>query len=135
MKANLFDGSLTLAQLNYSGTTSLLKLMEHGYPSRIPFNELYSMYKAYIPPELIILEPKTFCNAMLHSLFPNSNDFKFGLTHIFFRPGKFVEFHHIMKSDPEKLKQTVANVKIWLIRSQWKKLAVCTMFVIKCMYF
>lgn len=56
-----FDGSLALAQLNCSGTTSVLELMEYGYPSRVPFSELYNMYKSYLPPELVRLEPKTFC--------------------------------------------------------------------------
>lgn len=56
-----FDGCLALAQLNCSGTTSVLELMEYGYPSRVPFSELYNMYKSYLPPELVRLEPKTFC--------------------------------------------------------------------------
>ncbi|XP_037027761.1 myosin heavy chain 95F isoform X1 [Bradysia coprophila] len=126
-----FDGCLALAQLNCSGTTSVLELMEYGYPSRVPFSELYNMYKSYLPPELVRLEPKTFCEAMLHSLKLNNKDFKFGITKVFFRPGKFIEFDRIMKSDPENLRAIVANVKKWLVRSRWIKSAFCAICVIK----
>lgn len=127
-----FEGSLALTQLNCSGTTSVLELMEYGYPSRVPFGELYNMYKKFLPPELVKLEPKVFCEAMLHSLKLNHKDFKFGITKVFFRPGKFVEFDRIMKSDPENLKAIVANVKKWLVRSRWIKSAFCAICVIKC---
>ncbi|CAO1430727.1 unnamed protein product [Diamesa hyperborea] len=126
-----FEGGLALAQLKCSGTTSVLELMEYGYPSRVPFSELYNMYKPILPPELAKLQPKTFCEAMLHSLKLNNKDFKFGITKVFFRPGKFVEFDRIMKSDPENLKAIVANVKKWLVRSRWIKSAFCAICVIK----
>jgi len=126
-----FEGGLALTQLNCSGTTSVLELMEYGYPSRVPFAELYNMYKSFLPPELVKLEPKVFCEAMLHSLRLNHKDFKFGITKVFFRPGKFVEFDRIMKSDPENLKAIVANVKKWLIRSRWIKSAFAAICVIK----
>lgn len=126
-----FEGSLSLAQLKCSGTTSVLELMEYGYPSRVPFAELYKMYKSFLPPELAALNPRTFCEAMLHSLKLNDKDFKFGITKVFFRPGKFVEFDRIMKSDPENLKAIVANVKKWLVRSRWIKSVFCAICVIK----
>lgn len=56
-----FEGGLALAQLKCSGTTSVLELMEYGYPSRVPFAELYNMYKSFLPPELVKLQPKIFC--------------------------------------------------------------------------
>ncbi|XP_055622770.1 myosin heavy chain 95F isoform X1 [Toxorhynchites rutilus septentrionalis] len=126
-----FEGGLALAQLKCSGTTSVLELMEYGYPSRVPFTELYNMYKSFLPPELARLNPRTFCEAMLHSLKLNNKDFKFGITKVFFRPGKFVEFDRIMKSDPENLRAIVANVKKWLVRSRWIKSVFCAICVIK----
>lgn len=126
-----FEGSLALTQLKCSGTTSVLELMEYGYPSRVPFAELYNMYKSFLPPELVKLEPKIFCEAMLHSLRLNNKDFKFGITKVFFRPGKFVEFDRIMKSDPENLKAIVAKVKKWLVRSRWIKSAFAAICVIR----
>ncbi|ETN65262.1 myosin vi [Anopheles darlingi] len=131
MTDHSFEGGLALAQLKYSGTNSVLELMEYGYPSRVPFTELYNMYSNYLPPELARLQPRTFCEAMLHSLQLNSNDFKFGITKVFFRPGKFVEFDRIMRSDPENLKSIVAKVKRWMVRSRWTKSIRATLCAIK----
>ena len=61
----------------------------------------------------------------------DDNDFKFGLTKVFFRPGKFAEFDQILKSDPENLRKLVAKVKKWILCSQWKKAQWCTLSVIK----
>lgn len=73
----------------------------------------------------------TFRQAMLYSLKLNSKEFKFGITKVFFRPGKFIEFDRIMKSDPENLKAIVANVKKWLVRSRWIKSVFCAICVIR----
>ncbi|XP_043272163.1 myosin heavy chain 95F isoform X2 [Venturia canescens] len=126
-----FDGNSILGQLRCSGMTSVLELMEHGYPSRVPFQELYNMYKSYLPPELARLDPRFFCEALLHSLKLNKKDFKFGITRVFFKPGKFAEFDKIMKSDPENLRKLVANVKKWLLKSRWNKMQFCALSVIK----
>ncbi|XP_037909530.1 myosin heavy chain 95F isoform X1 [Hermetia illucens] len=126
-----FEGGLALAQLKCSGTTSVLELMEYGYPSRVQFGNLHEMYKSYLPPELARLQPRTFCEAMLKSLKLNTKDFKFGITRVFFRPGKFIEFDRIMKSDPANLRAIVEKVKKWLIRSRWIKTAFGAICVIK----
>ncbi|XP_035731802.1 myosin heavy chain 95F-like isoform X3 [Vespa mandarinia] len=131
MVAHQFDGNSILGQLRCSGMTSVLELMEHGYPSRVTFQELYNMYKSYLPPELAKLDPRFFCEALLHSLKLNKKDFKFGITRVFFKPGKFAEFDKIMKSDPENLQKLVANVKKWLLRSRWNKMQFCALSVIK----
>ncbi|XP_032673901.1 myosin heavy chain 95F isoform X2 [Odontomachus brunneus] len=131
MVAHQFDGNSILSQLRCSGMTSVLELMEHGYPSRVPFHELYNMYKSYLPPELAKLDPRFFCEALLHSLKLNQKDFKFGITRVFFKPGKFAEFDRIMKSDPENLRKLVADVKKWLLKSRWNKMQFCALSVIK----
>merc|ERR1719350_2701352 len=111
--------------------TSVLKLMEQGFPSRTMFSELYTMYKKFMPPDLARLDPRMFCKALFKALGLNDNDFKFGMTKVFFRPGKFAEFDQMMKADPENLKRLVAKVKKWIIASQWKKAQWCALSVIK----
>ncbi|CAG9815351.1 unnamed protein product [Phaedon cochleariae] len=126
-----FDGNLSLMQLKCSGMANVLELMEYGYPSRTSFAELHSMYQEYLPKELQRLSPKMFCEAMLHSLKLYEKDFIFGITKVFFRPGKFAEFDMIMKSDPENLKSIVTRVKKWLVRARWTKAQFCALTVIK----
>ena len=64
MVPHLFEGGSILSQLQCAGMTSVLKLMEQGYPSRTMFSELYTMYKKYLPPELARLDPRLFCKAL-----------------------------------------------------------------------
>ncbi|XP_034715114.1 myosin VIb isoform X3 [Etheostoma cragini] len=131
MVSHKFEGALILSQLQCSGMVSVLDLMQGGFPSRAPFHELYNMYKQYMPDKLTRLNPRLFCKALFKALGLNDNDFKFGLTRVFFRPGKFAEFDQIMKSDPEHLAKLLKKVNQWLLCSCWKKVQWCSLSVIK----
>lgn len=61
MVPNYFEGGQILSQLQCSGMTSVLNLMQQGYPSRTSFANLYAMYKNYLPANLARLEPRLFC--------------------------------------------------------------------------
>ncbi|XP_013775253.1 unconventional myosin-VI-like [Limulus polyphemus] len=126
-----FEGGQILSQLRCAGMTSVLDLMQQGFPSRAHFTDLYNMYKKYLPSELAQLDARLFCKALFMALGLNENDFRFGMTKVFFRPGKFSEFDQIMKSDPENLAFLVKKVKKWLIASRWKKTQWCVLSVIK----
>uniref|UniRef100_A0A8C2Z6B4 Unconventional myosin-VI n=1 Tax=Cyclopterus lumpus TaxID=8103 RepID=A0A8C2Z6B4_CYCLU len=131
MVSHQFEGAQILSQLQCSGMVSVLDLMQGGFPSRAPFHELYNMYQQYMPPKLTRLDPRLFCKALFKALGLNENDYKFGLTRVFFRPGKFKEFDQIMKSDPDHLAELVKKVNTWLIHSRWKKVQWCALSVIK----
>ncbi|XP_031437000.1 myosin VIa [Clupea harengus] len=131
MVAHQFEGGQILSQLQCSGMVSVLDLMQGGFPSRAPFSELYNMYKQYMPAKLTRLDPRLFCKALFKALGLNEKDYKFGLTKVFFRPGKFAEFDQIMKSDPDHLAELVKQVNKWLICSRWKKCQWCALSVIK----
>ncbi|XP_058163038.1 unconventional myosin-VI isoform X5 [Dasypus novemcinctus] len=126
-----FEGAQILSQLQCSGMVSVLDLMQGGFPSRASFHELYNMYKKYLPDKLARLDPRLFCKALFKALGLNEIDYKFGLTKVFFRPGKFAEFDQIMKSDPDHLAELVKRVNHWLICSRWKKVQWCSLSVIK----
>uniref|UniRef100_A0A8C5R6L6 Unconventional myosin-VI n=1 Tax=Leptobrachium leishanense TaxID=445787 RepID=A0A8C5R6L6_9ANUR len=113
------------------GMVSVLDLMQGGFPSRASFHELYNMYKKYMPAKMSRLDPRLFCKALFKALGLNENDYKFGLTKVFFRPGKFAEFDQIMKSDPDHLAELIKRVNRWLICSRWKKVQWCSLSVIK----
>ncbi|CAF4877025.1 unnamed protein product, partial [Rotaria sp. Silwood1] len=131
MVPNLFEGGQILSQLQCSGMVSVLALMQQGFPSRTQFAELYSMYKSYLPVELARLEPRLFCKALFKALNLRDADFKFGITKVFFRPGKFAEFDQLMKSDPQNLAMLISKVKKWLIWTRWKTAQWCALSVIK----
>lgn len=131
MVDHLFEGGQILSQLECAGMNAVLDLMQQGFPSRAQFQELYNMYKKYMPSDLARLDPRLFCKALFKALGLDDNDFKFGLTKVFFRPGKFAEFDQIMKSDPENLALLIKKVKRWLICSRWKRAQYGTWMVIK----
>ncbi|XP_048830708.1 myosin VIb isoform X1 [Brienomyrus brachyistius] len=131
MVSHQFEGSQILSQLQCSGMVSVLDLMQGGFPSRAPFHELYNMYKQYMPAKLTRLDPRLFCKALFKALGLNDKDYKFGLTRVFFRPGKFAEFDQIMKSDPDHLAELLKRVNKWLVCSRWKKVQWCSLSVIK----
>ncbi|GAA6108727.1 myosin VIb [Tachysurus ichikawai] len=131
MVSHQFEGAQILSQLQCSGMVSVLDLMQGGFPSRAPFHELYNMYKQYLPGKLARLDPRLFCKALFKALGLNDSDYKFGLTKVFFRPGKFAEFDQIMRSDPEHLAELVQRVNKWLVCSRWKKVQWCGLSVIK----
>ncbi|XP_072939732.1 myosin heavy chain 95F [Epargyreus clarus] len=125
------EASLVLTQLQCSGTTAVLELMEHGYPSRAPFSDLHDMYKSYLPPKLNNLSPKVFCEAIVHSFGLSDKDYKFGVTRVFFRPGKYSEFDAIMRSEPENLRAIVDSVLAWLVKSRWRRSIFAVLSIIK----
>ncbi|CAH2248949.1 unconventional myosin-VI isoform X1 [Pelobates cultripes] len=131
MTSHQFEGAQILSQLQCSGMVSVLDLMQGGFPSRASFHELYNMYKKYMPAKMSRLDPRLFCKALFKALGLNENDYKFGLTKVFFRPGKFAEFDQIMKSDPDHLAELIKRVNRWLICSRWKKVQWCALSVIK----
>jgi len=132
MQEKLFSGSQILNQLQCSGMVSVLNLMQGGYPSRTQFSEVYEMYRALMPARLRRLDPRLFCKALFKALGLNDTDFKFGMTKVFFRPGKFAEFDELMRSDPENMKILIARVEKWLIKARWRKVQWCALSVIKC---
>jgi len=123
MQPKIFCGGEILSQLQCAGMVSVLDLMQGGFPSRTAFKDLYDLYAKVLPPTLSKLEPRTFCKALFKALGLNENDFQFGVSKVFFRPGKFAEFDTIMKSDPENLVSLVQKVVDWLLKQRWKKIA------------
>ncbi|XP_046405363.1 myosin heavy chain 95F isoform X2 [Ischnura elegans] len=131
MEHHHFDGGSILSQLQCSGMTKVLELMQSGYPSRAQFRELYELYRHSMPPRLVQLDPRMFCKALFHALGLNEKDFCFGVEKVFFRAGKFAEFDQIMKSDPENLQEMLAKVMKWLLSARWKKVQWGALSVIK----
>uniref|UniRef100_A0A915AE15 Myosin motor domain-containing protein n=1 Tax=Parascaris univalens TaxID=6257 RepID=A0A915AE15_PARUN len=121
MRAGLFEGPQILSQLECSGMMSVLKLMHQGYPSRTVFADLYETYQSCLPPHLARLHPRLFCKCLFRALGLNEHDYKFGLTKVFFRPGKFAEFDQMIRQDKEQMKRLIDKVQSWLLRFRWRK--------------
>ncbi|CAD5209205.1 unnamed protein product [Bursaphelenchus xylophilus] len=121
MMPGKFEGSQILGQLRYSGMESVLRLMQKGFPSRTMFSELYDMYSSLLPEKLARLDHRLFCKCLFHVLGLNESDFKFGMTKVFFKPGKFAEFDQLLRHDPQAMQEMIGKVQSWLFRLRWRK--------------
>uniref|UniRef100_A0A1I7VVB9 Myosin motor domain-containing protein n=1 Tax=Loa loa TaxID=7209 RepID=A0A1I7VVB9_LOALO len=121
MKPGEFEGAMILSQLKCAGMTSVLKLIQKGYPSRTSFAALYKTYEKMMPSKLARLDPRLFCKCLFHALGLNETEFKFGHTKVFFRPGKFAEFDQMLRQDPVHMEGLIKKVQTWLPHMHWKK--------------
>ncbi|KAJ3613824.1 hypothetical protein NHX12_020070 [Muraenolepis orangiensis] len=132
--------NLLLEKLRSTGSSFIrcvkpnLKMVRHhcsargGFPSRAPFHELYSMYKRYMPDKLTRLDPRLFCKALFKALGLNANDYKFGLTRVFFRPGKKVQWctlsviklRNKMRYRAQACIKIQKTVRMWLCKKKHK---------------
>lgn len=119
MEPGKFDGAIILSQLRSAGMANVLRLMQMGYPSRTLFLDLYNMYAKTSSGQLSRLDPRLFCKCIFHALGLNDMDFKFGVTKVFFRSGKFAQFDQLLRHD--NVEELVKKAQSWLNRIRWKK--------------
>nr|VZI34395.1 unnamed protein product [Spirometra erinaceieuropaei] len=131
MSAHEFEGESCLDQLRFFGLTDVLVLMEKGFPSRTQFTELYEAYKPLLSKDLKRLEPRTFLKALFNALGIDDDHYKFGVSKVFFRAGKFAEFDDLLRMDPEHLSQLVERVRVWILHYRWRKAIYGALCVIK----
>lgn len=123
-KPRKFDPNSVMTQLRYSGMCAALQLMQAGFPTRISFLELKSLYSPKMPAMLARLNPITFCEALLVALDLNGgSDFQMGLTKVFFRPGKLALLDQLTSATPENVDAIVRKVRKWLARKRFLQAA------------
>lgn len=120
MVKRTFEGSSVLNQLRCSGMKSVMELMHQGYPSRTSFAELYKMYEDYLPRNLRKLDSRLFSKILFKAIGLNDNDYKFGVSKVFFKAGKFAEFDQLIKNEPEHLNKLISKVQKYLLITRWK---------------
>lgn len=125
MAPGRFDGAIILSQLRSAGMANVLRLMQMGYPSRTAFADLYATYKKVSSGQLSRLDPRLFCKCIFHALGLNDMDFKFGVTKVFFRSGKFAQFDQLLRHDVTNIDELVKKAQSWLNRIRWKKAQYC----------
>eukprot|EP01043_Picozoa_sp_COSAG02_P010080 COSAG02_NODE_349_length_24073_cov_102.816092_6_plen_1343_part_00 len=124
-----FEGNKVVDQLRCSGMMEALKLMHEGYPTRCPFDDLYSRYKDLMPEELSNLSPADFVECLLQALEVPREKYQFGLSKVFFKAGQFALIDELTTNE-DMLDELVVKVRIWLMRKRFKK-AVFTMVAYK----
>jgi len=129
MAPGKFDGAIILSQLRSAGMANVLRLMQMGYPSRTLFSDLYDMYAKTSSGQMARLDPRLFCKCIFHALGLNDMDYKFGVTKVFFRAGKFRQFDELLRHD--NVDALMQKAHSWLNRIRWKKAIYCVFSCIK----
>ncbi|KAA0724673.1 Unconventional myosin-Vc [Triplophysa tibetana] len=94
-----YDSKRVVQQLRACGVLETIRISAQSYPSRWTYNEFYSRYSILMSQsELKSGEKKQTCRMVLQRLIPDSNQYKFGRTKIFFRAGQ-VAYLEKLRSD------------------------------------
>ncbi|XP_060770464.1 unconventional myosin-Vc isoform X2 [Neoarius graeffei] len=84
-----YDSKRVVQQLRACGVLETVRISAQSYPSRWTYIEFYSRYSILMSQaELRLGEKKQTCRTVLQRLIPDSNQYKFGRTKIFFRAGQ-----------------------------------------------
>ena len=93
-------GENVINQLRMSGMLDAVKLIQSGYPTRIPYEDIYSKYKGHMPDRVQSLEPAQFCEVIAEVCDVGKKDYALGLERMFFRLGKAAFLEELSEADP-----------------------------------
>jgi myosin heavy subunit len=119
------DGQLCLHQLRCNGVLEGIRICRKGFPSRMQFNDFKQRYTilaaASIPPGFI--DAKVACEKLIEALQLDENEFRIGLTKVFFRAGIIGELEEMRD---ERLSKIIAQFQAYckghLQRIEYKKM-------------
>ena len=103
--------------------------MTSAYPTRIPYENIYSRYAQHMPDFVRALEPPLFCEALSLALEIPPSGYQLGRTKIFFKAGKGQILEELAERDIsevvpmliEKIKQEARR----LLKSSSRRIAEC----------
>merc|ERR1712042_83740 len=119
------DGQLILHQLRCNGVLEGIRICRKGFPSRMGFNDFKQRYQilaaSAIPPGFI--DGKVACEKLIEALQLDENEFRIGLTKVFFRAGIVGELEEMRD---ERLSKIIAQFQAYckghLERVEFKKI-------------
>merc|ERR1711962_488969 len=118
------DGQLILHQLRCNGVLEGIRICRKGFPSRMQFNDFEQRYQilaaSAIPAGFI--DGKVACEKLIEALQLDENEFRIGLTKVFFRAGIVGELEEMRDERLSKIiAQFQAYCKAHLERVEYKK--------------
>merc|ERR1739838_462965 len=119
------DGNLVLHQLRCNGVLEGIRICRKGFPSRMQFADFKQRYQilaaSAIPPGFI--DGKLACEKLIDALQLDENEFRIGLTKVFFRAGIVGELEEMRD---ERLSKIIAQFQAYckghLMRIEYKRM-------------
>merc|ERR1711962_57493 len=123
--AGEIDGQLCLHQLRCNGVLEGIRICRKGFPSRMLFNDFKQRYQilaaSAIPAGFV--DGKIACEKLMEALQMDENEFRIGITKVFFRAGIIGELEEMRDERLSKIiSQFQAYCKAHLARIEFKKM-------------
>ena len=124
-------------QLRCGGLVEALKVLKLGYPTRVPYQDLYDRYHSTVTNPLIKnMKAEEFATVLLIAFDVSEDDYELGLTKIFFKPSKAAVLDTIMAQAGQPLSKA-QNEKItrWIVNKRVKQMiGVCVLLFCYCSF-
>ena len=104
-----FNVSMVLGQLEKSGTIECVKLMQEGYPSRAPYEDLTHRFKDALPDFMLAMEAQDFVQLLLLACNCQSGDYQLGQDMVFFRANKGGVLQELMMMRKDDVAQKIVE--------------------------
>ncbi len=125
MKAGLFDNEYTVDQLRSLGVIQTCEVLKVGLPSRVNYNVFEPSIRGALPDELkdlfLPFGPKKLTEGLCWASEIPKEDYRLGLTRIFFRAGRIFHMDNILQKmeHPAESKEIIHRLRRWIVRQRW----------------
>ncbi|GBG26015.1 Myosin-6 [Hondaea fermentalgiana] len=128
--ARWFDNPFVSSQLENLGIPQTTKVMQLGFPTRVPFDFLLSSYKSMLPAEVLRVwetigegNDRAFIKALFFAFHIEPSTYKLGLTKVFFRSGMLDQLTQVLDAATSKSldEEVVQRFRGSFARQLWRR--------------
>ena len=109
-------GESVMTQLRMSGTLDAVRLIQAGFPTRIPYEAIHSRYSNLLADapgmDISSLTPAEFCEAVAEACGVGKNEYALGVNRMFFKLGSAAFLEELAEADPEEMKPKLMEMFI-----------------------
>ncbi|XP_043986101.1 unconventional myosin-Va isoform X2 [Gambusia affinis] len=121
--AFMFDPQRTVQQLRACGVLETIRISAAGYPSRWTYEEFFSRYRLLLRGPQSQDQAQASCRQALPQLIPDTDQYCFGKTKVFFRAGQVAVLERLRS---ERLRVAAVTIqrhaKGWLARIRYSRI-------------
>nr|XP_061790615.1 unconventional myosin-Vb [Nerophis lumbriciformis] len=107
----MFDPKRTVQQLRACGVLETIRISAAGFPSRWTYEEFFIRYRVLLRMSQCREEARVACRQALPHLIPDSDQYVFGKTKVFFRAGQVALLERLRA---EKLRTAAVILQSWV---------------------
>ncbi|XP_028259354.1 unconventional myosin-Vb [Parambassis ranga] len=126
----MFDPKRTVQQLRACGVLETIRISAAGYPSRWTYEEFFSRYRVLLQGPQNQEQAQASCRQALPQLIPDTDQYCFGKTKVFFRAGQ-VALLERLRSERLRLAAVIiqSRVRGWLARTRYARILWATITI------